>query len=90
MVKKTFGLAHRRLRGIIRNDLNGFLGNVVRFAAPEPGLYPYRFRTSHGLKQIHLRIEVDGSGILFVDVTEVVHLNKTATQMAILALDGTP
>ncbi len=90
MVRKSLAIAQSRLLEGIRNDLNGFLGSVVRIAAPEPGLYPYRFQTSHGLKQIHLRIDIDGSGILFVDVTQVIHLNRTATQMAKYALDDTP
>ncbi len=90
MVKRSLESAHRRFRESIHHDLNGFLGSVVRIAAPEAGLYPYRFRTSIGLKQIHLRVDTDGSGILFVDVTEVIHLNKTATLMAKLALDETP
>jgi radical SAM protein with 4Fe4S-binding SPASM domain len=41
-------------------------------------------------RRLHLRIEHDGSGVLFADVTDVVHLNPTAAQMAKLALDGVP
>ena len=40
--------------------------------------------------RLHLRVERDGSGVLFRDVTEVVHLNATATEMAKMALDGVP
>ncbi len=39
---------------------------------------------------MHLRIENDLSGVLFVDVTEVIHLNPTAAEMSKWALDGVP
>jgi len=38
--------------------------------------------------RVHLRIEDDGSGVLFVDVTDVVHLNATAAELAWWALQG--
>jgi radical SAM protein with 4Fe4S-binding SPASM domain len=40
--------------------------------------------------RIHLRIEPSGAGVLFVDVTDVVHLNPTAAYMAQLALEDAP
>jgi radical SAM protein with 4Fe4S-binding SPASM domain len=40
--------------------------------------------------RLHLRVESDGAGVLFVDVTDVIHLNPTATEMAYLALEGLP
>jgi radical SAM protein with 4Fe4S-binding SPASM domain len=43
-----------------------------------------------GERRLHLRVEEDGRGILFVDVTDVIHLNPTATEMAKLALDDVP
>ncbi|MFP4345507.1 MAG: radical SAM protein [Anaerolineales bacterium] len=55
---------------------------------PEPGLYAYPFRLPGGQRRLHLRVEEDGRGVLFVDVTDVLHLNPTATEMAKLALDG--
>ncbi len=57
-------------------------------APPEPGLYTYPVELPGGRRRIHLRIESDGSGVLFVDVTDVIHLNPTAAEMAHLALDG--
>ena len=51
-------------------------------AAPKPGLYTYRFQPQDGQVRIHLRIESDGSGVMFVDVTDVVHLNRTAAEFA--------
>ncbi|HNT77675.1 MAG TPA: radical SAM protein [Anaerolineae bacterium] len=55
-----------------------------------PGLYTYPIALEGGRRRIHLRVEPDGAGVLFVDVSEVIHLNATATEMAKLALDGAP
>jgi radical SAM protein with 4Fe4S-binding SPASM domain len=82
----------------LRQDVGGWLAAFrPPPAAPAPGLYTYRFAlpdddASHGegRRRIHLRIEQDGAGVLFVDVTDVIHLNATAAHMAKLALDGTP
>jgi len=57
---------------------------------PQPGLYTYPIALPGGHRRLHLRVEPDGAGVLFVDVTDVVHLNPTALQMAKLALDGVP
>ncbi|HLF91485.1 MAG TPA: radical SAM protein, partial [Anaerolineales bacterium] len=57
---------------------------------PTPGLYTYRITPAGGHVRIHLRIEADGSGVMFRDVTDVIHLNPTAAEMAKLALDGIP
>ncbi len=57
---------------------------------PAPGLYTYPIALDGGQRRVHLRVEADGSGILFIDVTEVIHLNTTAVEMAKLALDGVP
>jgi radical SAM protein with 4Fe4S-binding SPASM domain len=57
---------------------------------PHPGLYTYRITPVGGHIRIHLRIETDGSGVMFRDVTDVIHLNPTAAEMAKLALDSIP
>lgn len=59
-------------------------------SSPAPGLYTYPLRLNGGQRRIHLRIQEDGSGVLFIDVTDVIHLNETAAQMIKLALDGIP
>ena len=69
--------------------------DVVRGACtpidpPLPGLVTYRIPLDGGQMRLHLRVEHDGSGVLFRDVTEVVHLNATATHIAKMALDGVP
>lgn len=55
---------------------------------PTVGLHTYRIALPGGQRRIHLRIGADGAGILFVDVTDVIHLNATAAEMVKLALDG--
>jgi len=55
---------------------------------PAPGLYTYPIALDGGQRRVHLRVEADGNGLLFIDVTEVIHLNATAVEMAKLALDG--
>ncbi len=63
------------------------------FSAPDPpapGLYIYRLELPGGKRRLHLRIEADGAGVLFVDANEVIHLNPTAVEMAKLALEDIP
>ena len=56
-----------------------------------PGLHTYRITDTHGYqRRVHLRVDPDGSGVLFRDVTDVIHLNVTATEIAHLALEGVP
>ncbi len=65
------------------------LGHRLRPASPpQPGLSTYRFDGSSGKSRAHLRIESDGSGVLFVDVSDVIHLNPSAAEFAKWALDG--
>lgn len=59
-------------------------------APPAPGLYTYRLDLPGGKRRLHLRVEADGAGALFVDVNEVIHLNATAAEIAWLALEGAP
>ena len=55
----------------------------------ETGIYTYKVaRPDGGSMRIHLRIESGGTGVLFVDVTDVIHLNPTAAIMAKMALDN--
>ncbi|HQH39721.1 MAG TPA: radical SAM protein [Anaerolineae bacterium] len=62
----------------------------VSDAPPAPGLYTYPIALDGGQRRVHLRVEDGGAGLLFIDVTDVLHLNATATEMAKLALDGVP
>lgn len=87
----TLPLAKRLLKGIQR-DVGAFFATFASLEPPTRGMYTYRVMSeSEGRHiRIHLRIEDNGAGVLFVDVTDVVHLNATATEMAKLALDGVP
>ncbi|MDW8326228.1 MAG: radical SAM protein [Anaerolineales bacterium] len=74
----------------VRRDVSAFFALLAPPGPPAPGLYTYRFTPPGGHVRLHLRIEADGSGVLFVDVTEVIHLNPTAAQIAYLNLEGYP
>ena len=59
-------------------------------APPAPGLYTYRYAPAGGQVRVHLRVEPNRSAVIFVDVTDVIHLNSTAMELAKWALDGVP
>lgn len=77
------------LRDRVRTHLNRAAA-WVRPQAPTPGLYTYPIELNGGQRRVHLRVAPDGAGVLFIDVTDVIHLNPTAVQMVKLALDGVP
>ncbi|MCA9122396.1 MAG: radical SAM protein [Planctomycetaceae bacterium] len=72
----------------VRRDLLAFRERIVPSAPVMPGLYTYRFGDDCRQSRVHLRIEPDRSGVLFVDVTDVVHLNATAAELTSWAFDG--
>jgi len=72
----------------IRRDIKGFLSAFIPAGSAKKGLRTYRINRPDGTKRIHLRFEEDGSGVLFDNVTHVIHLNPTAASMAKMALDG--
>lgn len=82
-------LAHQLWHGLKR-DLNSFWVRVAPPAPPGPGLYTYRFEPPGRTVRVHLRVEAGGRGLMFVDVTDVFHLNPTATFIAHMALEGVP
>jgi radical SAM protein with 4Fe4S-binding SPASM domain len=82
-------LGRRAARGL-RQDLDSFFALMAGLRPPDPGMYTYHVSPPGGKIRIHLRIEPGRSGVLFVDVTEVIHLNPTAAEMAKLALDDVP
>jgi radical SAM protein with 4Fe4S-binding SPASM domain len=55
-----------------------------------PVLYHYERQDGFEKARIHLRIDPDGSGLLLVNASRVMHLNPTAAFMARRILDGTP
>ena len=52
------------------------------------GLFHFDVRRPDERSRIHLRIDPDGSGILWVNANRVIHLNQTATFMSWLYLRG--
>ena len=64
------------------------------FAAPKPlppGNYAYQAPPNAPFPyRLHLRIEADGSGILILNGSTVLHLNQTATEYAYHLVKGNP
>jgi radical SAM protein with 4Fe4S-binding SPASM domain len=57
--------------------------------AIQPGLHTYPVIHPDGThKRLHLRVEENGRGILFVDVTDVIHLDASGLRLVKMALDG--
>ncbi|MBX3422267.1 MAG: radical SAM protein [Pirellulaceae bacterium] len=78
------------LLGWLQRDWQSFVHSTRADLRIQPGMYTYRLKPAGGERRVHLRIEADGSGVMFVDVTDVVHLNQTAAELAKWALDGVP
>lgn len=53
-----------------------------------PGLH--HFRSKDGCHRFHLRVEEDGSGILTVDASKILHLNRVACDSALMILSEIP
>lgn len=71
----------------LRNDVAGLVTSM-RYRPTPAGLYEYRVAPPGGRRRLHLRIHEDGSGLLLVDVSDAIHLNRAATAIARLALEG--
>jgi hypothetical protein len=81
----------RQVLETLAEDVGTFLERLSPSPHPEIGLHTYRVEYPDGGRmRIHLRIEANGAGVLFVDVTDVIHLSPTAAQIAKMALDGLP
>lgn len=56
-----------------------------------PGTYPYQAPPDAPVPyRLHLRLEDDGSGVLIVNASTIVHLNPTAAEYAYHIIKGTP
>ena len=62
-------------------------GRVQPFAA---GIHHYQSRPDESPYRLHLRTEKDGSGILVVNASTVLHLNPTAAEFAYHLIKQTP
>ncbi|HUT73347.1 MAG TPA: radical SAM protein [Armatimonadota bacterium] len=58
-----------------------------RPGAVAPGMYHYRLDEGERHLRAHLRVEGDGSGLLVLDASRIIHLNSTAALMAKLVLE---
>lgn len=77
--------------GLVRavgRDVRAFAARISGTVdeGPPPGLSTWRFEVPGGYTRIHLRLQDDGTGLLFRDVTDVIHLSPTAAELAWLAL----
>ncbi|MCK5053278.1 MAG: radical SAM protein [Anaerolineales bacterium] len=58
-------------------------------SAPNPGIYQYMFPEDvEAPNRLHLRVESDGTGVLLVNATIVLHLNQTAAEHVALWIQG--
>lgn len=77
-----------KLKNWLKSDFGVLFGTLSRMDRNKPGLYTYR-ENIHGYSvRIHLRVEDSGSGVLFVDVTDAIHLNPSAVTIVKWALEG--
>ena len=57
---------------------------------PKPGLLHFDYQGKGERARVHLRIDPDGSGLLLVNASRIMHLNPTAAFMASLILQDLP
>ena len=56
----------------------------------KPGLFYFDYQENGERSRVHLRLDPDGSGLLVVNASRIMHLNPTAAQMALHILRKTP
>jgi len=61
------------------NEIEPIPTGVFRYHASEDSALPYK---------LHLRVETDGTGILIINASTVLHLNRTAVEYAYYFIDG--
>jgi radical SAM protein with 4Fe4S-binding SPASM domain len=65
------------------------MSRFIRFARkPKTGLYHYRATGKWEGLRLHLRVEADGDGVLIVNASRVLFLNRTATEHIRLFMEG--
>jgi len=72
----------------LRDDLGAFWAALRPPPLPGPGLRTWKRGGEGWRRRVHLRTGPAGDGLLFVDVTDVIHLNATAAAAVALLLDG--
>jgi organic radical activating enzyme len=61
------------------NEVEPIPAGVYSFQADEDATMPYK---------LHLRVETDGTGILIINASTILHLNQTAVEYAYYFIDG--
>ncbi len=92
MVRRAGRLFSDFARGV-RDDIGRLSAQVQASTSRDEilrGLYSYRVREPGHSLTIHLRIEADRTGLLFINATETIHLSPTQAEMAKLALEQVP
>jgi len=78
----------QRMLHALGTDLGAFRAAWSGGPAVSPGLHTYSIQRPDKKRRFHLRVHDDGSGVLFVDVTDAIHLNPTAVLLVHLILQG--
>ena len=70
--------------------IEGFFDSLFNEIEPIPtGLFRYQASEDSALPyKLHLRVETDGTGILIINASTVLHLNRTAVEYAYYFIDG--
>lgn len=80
-----------RIASAVSADLGGLAARLRGEDDGLPaGLRTYRREVAGGYTRLHLRVQDDGTGLLFRDVTDVLHLSPSAAEMAWHALERVP
>lgn len=78
----------RHLLDVLGRDVRGFYAVVRNRYVVRPGLHIYNINSPNGRRRFHLRVNADGSAVLLVDVTDVIHLNPAGALLMHLALNA--
>ncbi len=83
--------AWQRAVGAFSDDLRAFvyqMGTLLGSGRARPGMVTQRIQGEQGRRRLHLRVHGDGSGVLFANVSDVVHLTPLAAEIARMLLGG--
>lgn len=78
----------QRMLHALGTDLRAFREEWSGSAAVQSGLHAYQIYRPGEKRRLHLRVHADGSAVLFVDVTDAIHLNPTAALLVHSILQG--
>ncbi len=90
MVAAVFDLFQDRLSKIRLGNLTNWTGTSQLPKQLSSGLHCYDIGHGDRKRRIHLRVAADKSAVMFIDVTDVVHLNQSAAEITWMALEGIP